>query len=515
VKSSTARPRGQGDPPPGYSAGTGAPPDYTSGAYDAQAATKLRRRRVHRILRWTAIGVTVVLVIAALGGYAVYEHLDANLNVVSITGIKHQPPASAPGVENILVLGSQTRNGQSGGQSEFGTDPNTNLSDNILLFHLNATHTRATVVSIPRDTIVAEPACGSVPAIPQAIIDGAMNQGGPTCAVATVDQLTGIRVDHFVRFTFNSFRDMIDAVGGVQVCLKQPIDDPFSHLKLAAGKHFITGNEALEFVRTRHGVGNGGDLGRIQLQQEFISSLMQKVEQENLLADPVTLLKLANVATKDVTVDSGLGSVSALLKQAYGMKSLKTSDVTFVTMPTIPDPANSNRLLPEYPEDDIIWQMLKNDQIWNGHLPTPKLASVDVTVLNGTEQGGLAAKAAKALRKLGFDVTTVANAPATTATTTVSYTGTTEASGAYALMSALKVVPAGANTGTQTITLTLGTNFGGVKAPKALSINNNPNTSVGAAQQAGTSFSVVQTRSAAANICSGLPDSNPDTGTPP
>jgi hypothetical protein len=262
-------------------------------------------------------------------------------------------------------------------------------------------------------------------------------------------------------------------------------------------------------------VGNGGDLGRIQLQQEFISSLMQKVEQENLLADPVTLLKLANVATKDVTVDSGLGSVSALLKQAYGMKSLKTSDVTFVTMPTIPDPANSNRLLPEYPEDDIIWQMLKNDQIWNGHLPTPKLASVDVTVLNGTEQGGLAAKAAKALRKLGFDVTTVANAPATTATTTVSYTGTTEASGAYALMSALKVVPAGANTGTQTITLTLGTNFGGVKAPKALSINNNPNTSVGAAQQAGTSFSVVQTRSAAANICSGLPDSNPDTGTPP
>jgi LCP family protein required for cell wall assembly len=502
VRASTARRRPQDDSQPDY---------------EAQTETQTRRRRMHRIIRWTAIGVTVLLVAATLGGYAVYEHLDANLNVVSITGIKNQPPASAQGVENILILGSQTRNGQSGGHAEFGTDPNTNLSDNIILFHLNAAHTRGTVVSIPRDTLVAEPACGSVPAIPQAIIDGAMNQGGAACAVATVELLTGIRIDHFIRFTFNSFRDLIDAVGGVQVCLTQPVDDPYSHLKLAAGKHFITGNEALEFVRTRHGVSNGGDLGRIELQQEFISSLMQKVEHENLLADPVTLLKLANVATKDVTVDTGLGSVSTLLKQAYGMKDLKTNDVTFVTMPTIADPADTNRLLPEYPEDDIIWQMLKNDQTWKGHLPTPPLTQVNVTVLNGTGQPGLAASTAKALRKLGFHVTRTGNAPAAATTTTVSYTGTNEAEAAYALMSALKTVPAAADSGTlaitPAITLTLGPGFTGVKAtgPKtSLGISNNPNTSVGAAQQNGTSYAVVQTRSAAANICSGLPDSNPD-----
>jgi LCP family protein required for cell wall assembly len=380
------------------------------------------------------------------------------------------------------------------------------------LFHLNARHTRATVVSIPRDTLVYEPACGKVPAIPQAIIDGAMNQGGPTCAVATVELLTGVRIDHFVRFTFNSFRDMIDAVGGVEVCLKQPVDDPFSHLKLAAGRHSITGNQALEFVRTRHGVGNGGDLGRIQLQQEFISSLMQKVEHENLLSDPGTLLKLANVATKSVTVDTGLGSVSALLKQAYGMKSLKTSDVTFVTMPTLEDPANPNRLLLENPEDDVIWQMIKQDQSWKGRLPTPALASVNVTVLNATGQGGLASSTARQLRKLGFHVTKVGNAAATAAATAVSYTGTTQAAGAYALMSALKKVPTAADSGTAGITLTLGTGFTGVKmtAPSTgLGITNNPNTSVGAAQQDGTSYSVVQTRSAAANICAGLPDSNP------
>jgi LCP family protein required for cell wall assembly len=505
VRSSTARPRVTGDAPPGAVGArpsAGPPPSWW------------RRKAVRRTVRWTAIGLTVMLVAVTLGGYAFYEHLDANLNVVSITGIKDQPPPSAKGVENILVLGSQTRNGQTGGQAEFGTDPDTDLSDNIILFHLNATHTRATVVSIPRDTLVYEPACGGVPAIPQAIIDGAMNQGGPACAVATVELLTGIRIDHYVRFTFNSFRDMIDAVGGVEVCLKQPVDDPFSHLKLAAGRHFITGNEALEFVRTRHGVGNGGDLGRIELQQEFISSLMQKVSRESLLDDPVTLLRLADVATKDVTVDTGLGSVSALLKQAYGLRNLKTNDVTFVTMPTTEDPLNQNRLLPEYPEDDIIWQMLRHDQTWDGRLPTPKLSTVDVTVLNGTSQAGLAASTAKALRKLGFHVVSVGNAPAYTSTSTVSYTGAAQAEGAYALMSALKVVPAGANAGTPAITLTIGTNFGGVKSA-SLGISNNPDTSVGAAQQDGTSYSVVQTRSAAANICSGLPDSNPDTGTPP
>ena len=416
MRTTTARPRVTGEAPPAW----------------------WRRKAVRRTVRWTAIGITVVLVAVTLGGYAFYEHLDANLNVVSITGIKNQPPPSAKGVENILVLGSQTRNGQTGGQAEFGTDPNTNLSDNIILFHLNATHTRATVISIPRDTIVYEP----------------------------------------------------------------------------AGRHYITGNEALEFVRTRHGVGNGGDLGRIELQQEFISSLMQKVEQENLLADPVTLLKLADVATRDVTVDTGLGSVTALLKQAYGLRDLKTSDVTFVTMPTVADPLNQDRLLPEYPEDDIIWQMLRHDQTWDGRLPTPKLSTVDITVLNGTSQGGLAASTAKALRKLGFRVVSVGNAPAYTDTTTVSYTGSGQAEGAYALMSALKVVPTGANAGPPAITLTIGTNFGGVKSA-SLGISNNPDTSVGAAQQDGTAYSVVQTRSAAANICSGLPDSNPDTGTPP
>ena len=155
-----------------------------------------------------------------------------------------------------------------------------------------------------------------MPAQQQAIIDGAMNLGGPTCAVATVEHLTGIQMDHFVEFDFNSFRTMVDTLGGVEVCLPQAVNDPYSNLHLRAGRHLITGNQALAFVRTRHGVGDGSDLGRIELQQEFFSSLIQKIESDGTLENPVELYDIANTATQSVTVDPGLGSISKLLSLA-------------------------------------------------------------------------------------------------------------------------------------------------------------------------------------------------------
>ena len=195
--------------------------------------------RLKKIAYTSAIVVTTLAVLVSLAGYGLYLKLDGNLHVVNpFAGLRHRPPPSPPGVLNILILGSQTRNGQGPG---FGFDPNTNLSDNLLLVHLDATHTHATVVSIPRDTMVYEPACtsrfggGVVPAQQQAIIDGAMNLGGPTCAVATVEHLTHIPLDHFIEFDFNSFRTMVDTLGGVEVCLPQAVNDPSSNLHLSAG----------------------------------------------------------------------------------------------------------------------------------------------------------------------------------------------------------------------------------------------------------------------------------------
>jgi LCP family protein required for cell wall assembly len=460
-------------------------------------------------------------VLIAMAGYGVYRKLDGNLKVAAVGGLTGR---SGDGVQNILILGSQTRDGQGPG---FGYDPNTNLSDNLLLVHLDATHTHATVVSIPRDTMVYEPACKSrlgnwtAPAQPQAIIDGAMNIGGPTCAVTTVEHLTHIQMDHFVEFDFNSFRTMVDTLGGVEVCLPQAVNDPWSGLHLSAGKHVITGGQALAFVRTRHGVGNGSDLGRIELQQEFFSSLIQKVESQGTLDNPVKLYDIANTATQSVTVDPGLGSISKLLSLAATLRNLHTKDVTFITMPTIVDPTDTNRLLPQEPEDDIIWRMLQTGTLWHGRLPFPPASRVDVNVLNGTGIAGLAAQTAASLRRLGFHVSQVGNAPAT-ATTTVSYPGPAQAADAYTLMGALPQPPAVQDAAAGPVTLTLGANFTGIQPPSAGRHHRTTSGAMPAGQQADGVLPTVpgqqggiEARNAAANICSGMPAANPDTGTPP
>jgi len=476
----------------------------------------------------SATVLTALAVVISLVGYGLYLKLDRNLNVANVGGLTHR---SEYGVQNILILGSQTRDGQGKG---FGYDPNTNLSDNLLLVHLDATHTHATVVSIPRDTMVYEPACksrlgnGIVPAQQQAIIDGAMNLGGPTCAVATVEHLTQIGMDHFVEFNFNSFRAVVDTLGGVEVCLPQAVNDPFSNLHLGAGKHVITGNQALAFVRTRHGVGNGGDLGRIELQQEFFSSLIQKVESQGTLSNPLKLYDIANAATQAVTVDPGLGSISKLLSLAATLRHLHTKNVTFITMPTIPDPANTNRLLPEEPQDDLIWRMLQTGMLWHGKLSAPPASTVDVRVLNGAGIGGLAARTAASLKKLGFRVTRVGDAPAA-ATTTVSYPGTAAAGGAYSLMGALQHSPAVQYGVPGPITLTLGSDFTGVRLPLMASKHHGHRATAGTASSsgapAGTAFAGqqaavpgqqagIQTRNAAQNICSAMPTANPNVGAP-
>ncbi len=282
---------------------------------------------------------------------------------------------------NILALGSQTRDGQGPG---FGFDPGTDLSDTAMLIHVNATHTKAIVLSIPRDLLVYRPPCRErvggnavVPGEQDAMFDSAMNLGGPACAIATVQDMSGIRIDHFIRIDFNGFRTMTDVLGGVEVCVPRPgIHDWRSHLDISPGLHLISGDEALAFVRDRHGIGNGGDLGRIEMQQMFVSSLIKKVMSSGTLENPVTLYQIAEAATKSLTTDPSLGSVQALLSLAETMRALKLKDITFVTLPNELDPANIDRLIPMQPEASEVFQLLRADLPWNGHLTaaaaTPK-----------------------------------------------------------------------------------------------------------------------------------------------
>jgi len=344
--------------------------------------------RRHGGLRKAAFGcaafLSVTVVVASLGAYVFYRHLIGNIKVVSVSGLTHR---SVYGAQNILLLGSQTRKGQGKG---FGKNPalNTSNSDNLLLVHLDPTHTHALIVSIPRDTIVYEPGCQARPGIgvgiwgpyQAAIIDGAMNIGGPSCAVKTVRDFTGVKLDHFVMFDFNSFRAMVDAIGGVQVCVPPGgYRDRWSGLHLSGGKHLLTYNQALAYVRTRHGVSAegdvGGDLPRIELQQAFISSVIQKVNSQGLLSNSLQLLKIADTATRALTVDQGLDSVSKLLGLAKSLVHLRAKQVTLLTMPTVPDPAQPGRLLLEQPQADVIFQMLVAGQEWHHSLATSAASS--------------------------------------------------------------------------------------------------------------------------------------------
>lgn len=474
-----------------------------------------------KIAAWVAAALSAVIVAGSLASWGIYLKLDGNLNVVNaFGGLGNRPPASAAGTENILVLGSQTRNGQRGGKALFGTDPNTNLSDNLIFVHLYKGGTHATVVSIPRDTMVYEPACrsrtgnGTVPAQQQAIIDGAMNLGGPSCAVATVEHLTGLRVDHFIEFDFNSFRTMTDIIGGVEVCLPQAVNDPYSHLHLAAGYHLVKGNTALAFVRTRHGVGNGGDLGRIKLQQEFMASLIKKVLTQHLLENPVELVKIANTATQALTVDPGLDSVPKLLGLATSLRHLKSKNVEFLTMPTYTDPTNTNRLLPEQPQDADLFHMLRAGQYWQGHLSAPKPGKVHVTVLNGGAGAGQAAQAAASLRALGFHVSSVGNAATPVTDATISYSPA-QVGAATTLAKELNQYPATQQaTTTAALTLTIGPNFQGVHTPAATSTASGARKKHNGSGRSGSTAGGVQQRNGAQGLCAGVPDANPNPGRP-
>jgi hypothetical protein len=257
-----------------------------------------------------------------------------------------------------------------------------------------------------------------------------------------------------------------------------------------------------------------------------MSSLIQKIDSQGTLGNPIKLLRIADAATKAVTVDPGLGSVGKLLGMASGYRHLHSKNVTFVTMPTIPDPADTNRLLPNEPQDDLMWQMLKTDTVWHGALPAPSPRQVQVAVLNGTGMAGLAGQAAAGLKKLGFDVVSVGNAPVTTATTSISYPGTAAAGAAYVVGRALTGTSASQNTATQNtasqntgspgtgsagpVTLTIGSDFTGITPPPAPAKAGAAHAPAASQQPSAGQQAAVESRNAAQNICSGVPGANPN-----
>ncbi|MEU8688545.1 LCP family protein [Streptomyces sp. NPDC048665] len=329
-------------------------------------------RRALRVAAWTAAGVVVL---GGTGAGYVYFKLNGNLKSVDINQAlgADRPTKVDNGSENILVLGSDSRSGSNkklGG----GTDDGSARSDTAMIVHVYEGHKKASVVSIPRDTLVDRPSCTDTagtahPAATGVMFNEAYSTGGAACAVKTVESLSGIRMDHYLEVDFEGFQRLIDDLGGVPVTTTKNIDDPRSHLTLRAGAHTLNGQQALGLVRTRHGVGDGSDLGRIQLQQAFVKALLDQVKNVGVFSNPKKLYDLADTATKAVTTDSDLGSVNSLIDFANGLKGVSAKHMDMVTMPVRYDPADPNRVVLETAKAQQVWSALKNDR------PIPKSAT--------------------------------------------------------------------------------------------------------------------------------------------
>ncbi|WP_328536682.1 LCP family protein [Streptomyces sp. NBC_00344] len=321
------------------------------------------RRRSLVITAWVAAGVVV------LGGGGlgfVYFKLDGNLKSVDINAQlgKDRPSNVDNGSQDILVLGSDSR---AGSNSKYGKDQGGARSDTAMIVHVYQGHKKASVVSIPRDTLVNRPDCttskgGTVSGAHHTMFNTAYESGGPACAVKTVEKMSGIRMDHYLEVDFSGFQTLIDDLGGVPVTTSKSINDDKSHLKLDAGTHTLNGEQALGLVRTRHGVGDGSDLGRIQLQQAFIKALINQVKHVGIFTSPKKLYSLADTATKTVTTDSDINSVKSLMTFANGLKGIGAGSTDMVTMPVQYDPTDLNRVIPLEAKSQQIWTALKHDK---------------------------------------------------------------------------------------------------------------------------------------------------------
>lgn len=247
-------------------------------------------------------------------------------------------PEAIEGGVNILLAGSDSAEGSEEGA--FG-DRSENLNDVTMLMHISEDHSTVEVVSFPRDLYVSIPSCAdpATGAVTDAIESEKINQsleaGGLACTVETVEQLTGLEIPYAALIQFEGVIEMSNAVGGVDVCVASPIEDEYTGLNLDAGTHTLVGAEALAFLRTRHGVGDGSDLTRISSQQVYLSSLVRKVKSASTLSNPVALYGLAKAAVSNMQLSTSLENVNTMVSIGLAVKDVDLANVVFVQYPTV------------------------------------------------------------------------------------------------------------------------------------------------------------------------------------
>jgi LCP family protein required for cell wall assembly len=283
----------------------------------------------------------VGLVLALLGGGYVYltQTLSASgIDVFSTDGEEYQLPTAEEinGPINMLLIGSDTRAGQ--GSTAYGNST-ANLADVIILLHVTADRSNAVALSFPRDLMVPQPECRNpdggdpYPAQDLVQINATMNSGGPACVLQTVQALTGIKIPYLAMIDFKGVIAMSEVVGGVTVCVSEDINDDKTKLYLEAGEHTLQGENALAFLRTRYGVGDGSDLSRISNQQVFLSALARKLKSENVLTNPFQMFRIGTAALENMQLSNSLTNIGVMLGMAREVNDVDLDMITFIKLP--------------------------------------------------------------------------------------------------------------------------------------------------------------------------------------
>jgi len=350
-----------------------------------ETAEPMRRDKQHRTVWSVILASQLVLAIITAGGiFWFYHQLNNNIadgeKIQHASGVKKKHLDGAPKQPiNMLIMGSDARDCEGcniDGLNEIGQ-----RSDTVILLHVSANRKKAYGVSLPRDAIVDRPDCTQedgevVPGADAVMFNTAFAVGGPQCAVQTVESLTGVYIDHFLVLNFEGFKDMVDAVDGVEVCIPEDVDDDAHNIHLSAGTQTLTGRDALNYVRERYMLSVTGDIGRMKRQQAFIASMIKKVMSAGILSQPTKVYEFVDAVTSSIQVDSELDTVGKLVDLAMEVKDTGLDEIKFITVPIAEYPLDPNRLIWTEDAKDL-WQRIIDDVSLGKHLSATSISAGD------------------------------------------------------------------------------------------------------------------------------------------
>ncbi|WP_405390403.1 LCP family protein [Streptomyces sp. NBC_01102] len=368
-----------------------------------------------------ATGLSVLVLGAGGIGHAVVSSLETGIDRVDPFKDMKNRPQGGHGM-NLLLVGTDGRDRITKAERKkyrLGGAP-CHCTDTLMLVHLSADKQRASVVSLPRDSYAEIPAhtdrtTGKEHSPHPVKLNAAYAEGGPHLTVRTVEQMTGIKIDHYLEVDFTSFMKTVDTLGGVEICTAKPLKDSYTGLNLTPGTHRLDGGQALQYVRSRH-IDGAADLGRMQRQQKFMAALIKQTTSSGVLMNPMKFQQVTSSMLDSVRADKGFGT-EQMLELGKAMRGFTPASSEFASVP-IEDGGFQVKGIGSTVKWDTkrskkLFRALREDEPLAPQLPKQPRATVvgvapeqiRVQVYNGTPKDGLGQTVDAALRGTGFNTT--------------------------------------------------------------------------------------------------------------